>query len=198
MALTLYFHPQSRAVMTRWLLEEIGVPYALEPVAFDDGSMRAPEFLALNPMGKIPVVTDGDVVITETMAIAIYLADKYKQPNDLAPAIDAPERGEYLRWIAFQGAGVEAAMTQKSAGVALNRMQAGWGDFDLVVDVLKSRLSQAGPYLLGERFSAADVVLGGALDFAVKFQIFPDAPDYAGYLDRLRSRPAYQRVMPSG
>ncbi len=197
MTVKLYFNPQSRALTTRWLLEELGIPYEIAPVDYGDGSMRSPEFLALNPMGKIPVIVDGETVVTESVAIAIYLADKFKSPNDLAPAIDAPDRGEYLRWMAFQSAGVEPAMTQKGAGFEMDRMQAGWGDYDLVVDVIKDRLARAEPYLLGDRFSAADVVFGGAVNFAVKFQIFPDAPDYAGYLDRLRSRPAYQRAMPS-
>jgi glutathione S-transferase len=99
------YNPQSRAVMTLWLLEELGVSYDLKPVAYEDGSMRTSgSFLALNPMGKIPAIVDGETVVTETVAIAMYLADKYKANADLAPAIDDPRRGEYLRWIVFQAA----------------------------------------------------------------------------------------------
>jgi len=110
MSMKLYHNPQSRAAMMHWLLEEIGCPYELVPVQYDDGSMRAEPFLALNPMGKIPVLVDGDTVVTETVAIALYLADKFKSPNDLAPAISDATRGEYLRWIAFQSGAVEPAM----------------------------------------------------------------------------------------
>lgn len=195
MALKLYYNPHSRAAMTRYLLEELEIPYELAPVAYDDGSMRTPEFLALNPMGKIPVLDDDGVIITETTAIAIYLADKYKAPNDLAPGINEPERGEYLRWLAFVPGAIEPAMAQKSVGFEINRMQAGWGEFDLVVDVLKDRLARANPYLLGERFTAADAVLGGALNFAMMFEIFPKAAELTAYVERITSRPAFARAI---
>jgi len=163
-------------------------------VQYDDGSMRADSFLALNPMGKIPVLVDGDTVVTETVAIAIYLADKFKSPNDLAPAISDPQRGDYLRWIAFQSGAVEPAMMQAGGNFEVKREQAGWGSVDLVVDVLEQRISKASPWILGDTFTAADVVLGGALSWAVGWKLFEARPGFAAYLERLAERPAYQRV----
>ncbi len=198
MTIQLYHNAQSRAVMIHLLLEELGVPYELKHVAYDDGSMRSPEFLALNPMGKIPTLVDGEAVVTETGAIAIYLADKYKQPHDLAPALDDPRRGEYLRWLVFQGAAVDPAMMQAGAKFETTRQQSGWGDWELVVDVLEQRLAQADPWLLGDWFTAADVILGMALGWALRFELFPAKPAIAAYAGRLAQRPAFQRVFATG
>jgi glutathione S-transferase len=193
MSLTLYYNPQSRASTMRWLLEEIGAPYELAPVAYEDGSMRTPEFLALNPMGKIPVIVDDGVVVTETVAIAIYLCDKYKSPNDLAPAIDDPLRGPYLRWMVYYSAGVEPAITQKFAGFEMPRRTAGWGSYDLVVDVLRDLLGKADPWILGERFTAVDVVLGGGVNYGMTFDAFPKISEFTAYCERLMARPAVAR-----
>ncbi|MGC4027892.1 MAG: glutathione S-transferase [Steroidobacteraceae bacterium] len=193
MAVTLYYNPQSRAQLARWLLEEIGIPYTIAPVGYEDGSMRTPEFLAISPLGKIPAILDDGQAVSEQAAIAIHLADKYKAPHDLAPAIDDPQRGEYLRYIVFN-ANVEAAMTQKFAGFEVNPRQAGWGSYQLVVDVLQKWLSRADPWLLGERFTAADVVLGGGLNYAVMFGAFPALPEFTAYTGRLTARPAFLRA----
>lgn len=195
MAITLYHNPQSRAVMIHFLLEELGIPYELKRVNYDDGSMRTPEFLALNPMGKIPTLVDDDTVVTECAAIGIYLADKYKSPHDLAPAIDDPRRGEYLRWMLFQNTCIEGAMTQAAGKFDMRRQQAGWGTIDLVIDVLKQRLAKANPFLLGEWFTAADVLLGSATGWAVRFDVFPKAPELEAYLERIQSRPAFKVAM---
>lgn len=194
MALTLYFNPQSRAVMSRFLLEEIGVPYTVKSLSYEDGSFRSPDFLAINPMGKVPALTDGDVVVTETTAIAIYLADKYKTPNDLAPAIDDPRRGDYLRWLVFQGACFDSAMMAKSAKIDVPREQAGWGSPELVMQVLEERLSKADPWLLGDWFTAADVILGNAVSWGVQFKVFEATPAIAAYIERVTSRPAFARA----
>jgi glutathione S-transferase len=194
MSITLYYNPQSRARTMRWLLEELGVPYELSPVQYDDGSMRTPEFLALNPMGKIPVIVDDGVAVTETVAIAIYLCDKYKKPNDLAPGLNDPLRGTYLRWLVFYPAAVEAAMTQKFAGFEMNPRQAGWGSYELVVDVLKGLLAKSDPWILGKRFTAVDVVLGSGVSYAMQFGAFPKEPEFTAYCDRLLARPAYKRA----
>ncbi len=193
MAITLYYNPQSRAGGTRWLLEELGVPYGLKPVEYEDGSMRTPEFLALSPLGKIPLIVDDGQPVTESVAIAIHLADKYKSPNDLAPEISDPQRGEYLRWTVFYG-NVEAAITQKFAGFEMPRRQAGWGSYELVVEALQKRVAEASPWLLGDRFTAADVVLGGGINYAMMFKIFPELPEFKAYTDRLAARPAYKRA----
>lgn len=195
MALEFYYNPMSRAAMTRVLLEELGVEYVVKPVAYDDGSMRSPEFLAINPMGKIPVIVDNGVVVTETVAIAIYLADKYKTPNDLAPAIDDPRRGEYLKWLVFQSSCIDPAMMQAGAKFEMDRMRASWGSVDLVVDVLKDRLAQADPFLFGDWFTAADAILGTAVGWATQFDMFPKEPALMDYVQRVAARPAFQRAM---
>ncbi|MCP5467495.1 MAG: glutathione S-transferase [Sinobacteraceae bacterium] len=197
MPVTLYYNPQSRAQLARWLLEELGIPYTIAPVEYDDGSMRTPEFLAISPLGKIPAIVDDGKSVSEQVAVALYLADRYKSPNDLAPAIDHSQRGDYLRWMVFT-ANVEAAMTQKFADFQMNPRQAGWGSYDLVVDVLKKRIAQADPWLLGARFTAVDVVLGGGLNYAVKFGDFPALPEFTPYLERLTTRPAFARAAVAG
>ena len=192
--ITLYHNPQSRAAVAHWMLEELGIPYTLHRVNYDDGSMRTPEFLELNPMGKIPVLTDGSQVLTEIIAIGIYLADRYKTPKDLAPAIDDPMRGDYLRWIAFYAC-VEAAMTQASGQFEVPRAQAAWGSHELVVSVLDQRVAKAAPWLLGERFTMADVVLGSGVCWGLRFQAFDPKPALVSYAERLGARPAFQTVM---
>lgn len=194
MTLKLYYNPRSRALMTRWLLEEIGVAYELAPVDYEDGSMRTDEFLALNPMGKIPVIVDDGAVVAETVAIAIYLCDKYRTPNNLGVAIDDRRRGEYLRWLVFYSSGVEAAITQKIAGFEMPRSQAGWGSVELVVDVLRGYFAKADPWLMGERFTAVDVVLGGGVAYAMQFGAFPEVPEFTAYTERLMARPARVRA----
>ncbi|WP_421792420.1 glutathione S-transferase family protein [Hyphobacterium sp.] len=195
MSLEFYHNPQSRGAMTHWLLEEIGCDYTVKPVAYEDGSMRTPEFLAINPMGKIPAIKDGETIVTETTAIAIYLADKYKSPNDLAPALDDPRRGEYLRWIAYQSACIDPAMMQAGLKFETKRQQAGWGDVELVKDVLDQRLASTSPYLFGDWFTAADVLIGGALSWATRFEMFEMRENYKAYLDAVQSRPAFQKAM---
>ncbi len=195
MTIQLYHNPHSRAVMIHALLEEIGCPYELKHMSYEDGSLRSPEFLALNPMGKIPTLTDGDVVVTEVTAITIYLCDKYKEPNDLAPAIDHPQRGEFLRWVAFQTSAMDAAMMQANTKIEIDRQQAGWGSVDLVVDVLKQRLSKADPYLLGDWFTGADVVVASTLGWAMNFGMFPKDAELEAYVGRVMARPAMAKMM---
>jgi len=194
MTIKFYHNPQSRAALTHWLLEEIGTEYEIMPVAYEDGSMRTPEFLAINPMGKIPVIVDGDTIVTETTAIAIYLADKFKTPNDLAPGLDDKRRGEYLRWIAYQSACIDPAMMQANTKVEIPRQSAGWGSVELVIDVLDQRVAKASPYLFGEWFTAADVLIGGAIGWATQFGMFEMRESFKPYLEAVQSRPAFQKV----
>lgn len=195
MSLKFYHNPQSRAALTHWLLEELGVDYEIMPVDYEDGSMRTPEFLAINPMGKIPAIVDGDTVVTETTAIAIYLCDKYKSRNDLAPGLDDPRRGEYLRWICYQAGAIDPAMMQANTKVDIPRRSASWGDVDLVVDVLEQRVSKANPYLFGDWFTAADILIGGSLGWATQFGMFAMKPGFESYLETIRSRPAFRKTM---
>jgi len=188
-----FFHnPQSRGVMVHWLLEELGVEYEIVPVDFEDGSMRTPEFLAVNPMGKIPALLDGDIPVSETGAIAIYLADKYKSKADLAPALDDPNRAEYLKWLVFQSSSVDPAMMQAAMKTETNRRQAGWGNVETVCEVVETRLQTAEPYLFGQQITAADIILGAALYWAMKFDLFPRTPALEAYLDHLSQRPAFK------
>ncbi len=195
MTVQLFHNPQSRAVMMHWLLEELGIDYELVPVAYDDGSMRTPEFLEVSPLGKIPALRDGEVTVSDTIAITLYLADKYKSPNDLAPAIDDPRRGEFLRWLVFQASSIEPAMMQAGAQFETKRQSAGWGDVDTVVEALEARLSNADPWLLGDWFTAADLVVGGAVSWAMGWNLFPKKPAFEAYVERIKARPAYQKVM---
>jgi glutathione S-transferase len=187
----LFHNPQSRAVMIHWLLEEIGAPYELVRVEYEDGSMRTPEFLEISPLGKIPAILDGEVSVSDTCAIAIYLCDKYKSPNDLAPALDDPRRGDYLRWVAFQATAIDPAMLQAGSGFETRRQQAGWGDVDAVLDALATRLERANPYLFGDWFTAADLVVGGALAWALSFKLFPARPVFERYVGAVTHRPAF-------
>lgn len=195
MSVKLYHNPQSRATMTHWLLEELGVDYVLETVEYEDGSMRTPEFLKASPLGKIPAIVDGEVSVSDTPAIAIYLADKYKSPVDMAPGIDDPRRGEYLRWLIFQGTAIDPAMLQAGMKFETKRRQAGWGDVEAVVDALETRLADAKPYLFGDWFTAADLLVGGSLMWATRFELFEARPAMTRYIEAVTNRPAFARTM---
>ena len=195
MTVKLYHNPQSRATMTHWLLEELGVDYVLETVEYEDGSMRTPEFLKASPLGKIPALTDGDASVSDTPAIAIYLADKYKSPVNMAPGIDDPRRGEYLRWLIFQGTAIDPAMLQAGMKFETPRRQAGWGNVEAVIEALETRLETASPYLFGDWFTAADLLLGGAATWATRMGYFDARPATARYIEAVTSRPAFARTM---
>lgn len=195
MTVKLFHNPQSRAVMMHWLLEELGIDYELVPVEYEDGSMRSDDFFKVSPLGKIPALLDGEVSVSDTPAITIYLADKYKKPNDMAPDIDDPRRGDYLRWIAFQSTAIDPAMLQSGMKFETQRRQAGWGNVELVVDALETRLEAADPYLCGDWFTAADVVLGSGAAWANMFDLFPERPATKAYIDRLAERPAFVRTI---
>ena len=192
MALTLHYHPYSRAAGTLWALEEAGQPYALEVVDILQGAQKQPGLLSLNPMGKLPTLVDGDVVVTEAAAIALYLADRYA-PGRLAPALDDPRRGTYLRWSFFTPAVIEPAVMARSSGWEVKEVSAGWGSYAAMVAAAHSAIAQ-GPYLLGEQFSMADVVFGGMLRFLMSFQQIEPTPAFTAYVGRLDQRPAYQRA----
>lgn len=198
MTIKLYHNQQSRATMTHWLLEELGVDYVLETVEYEDGSMRTPEFLKASPLGKIPALIDGEVSVSDTPAIAIYLADKYKTPVDMAPGIDDPRRGEYLRWLIFQGTAIDPAMLQAGLKFETKRRQAGWGDVGAVVDALETRLADAKPYLFGDWFTAADLLVGGSLMWATRFELFEARPAMVRYIEAVTNRPAFAKTVGDG
>lgn len=192
--LVFYTHPMSRGRIVRWLLEEIGQPYRAEILDYGT-TMKAPAYLSINPMGKVPALKHGDVVVTECAAICAYLADAFPDAG-LAPPVGDPQRGSYYRWL-FYGAGpVEAATVNKALGFevpAERRGMAGYGSLSDVVRVLESAVS-GGPYLLGERFSAADVYLGSQIGWGLAFGTMEKRPAFESYWQRISTRPAAVRA----
>lgn len=189
-----FFHsPQSRSVGTHALLEELGADYDLHVLDLKAGEQRQPAYLAINPMGKVPAIRHGDALITEQPAVFMYLADLYPEAK-LAPPIGDPLRGPFLRWMVFYGSCFEPAVIDKS----LQREPAppstcGYGDYDIMLKTLTDQLEK-GPWLLGDTFSAADVLWGTALNWTVMFQLVPELPVIRAYIDRVLSRPAVQRA----
>jgi len=193
MNLTLFHAPNSRSGAARVLLEELGAPYDLHVLNLKKNEQRAPDYLAVNPMGKVPAIRHGDALVTEQPAVFIYLADLFPQAG-LAPAPGDPLRGPYLRWLAFYGSSFEPAITD----LAMKReptppMMCPYGDFDTMLATLTAQL-RAGPYLLGERFSAADVLWGISLGWATMFKLVPALPEVMAYIDRVSARPAARRA----
>ncbi len=191
------FHtnPQSRGRIARWMLEEVGQPYRTEVLEYGQ-AMKSPEFLAINPMGKVPAIVHRGVVVTETAAICAYLADAFPQ-SGLAPACDDPVRGSYLRWLFFAAGPVEAAVSAKAMDLLAPPEKAGmvgYGSFEQMLGTLEGVVAQASPWLLGERFSAADVYLGSQILWGLMFKSLPERPGFAEYAARLRARPAWQRA----
>ncbi len=190
---TLYHSPNSRSGGTRLLLEELGVPYALHVLNMKAGEQRQPAYLAVNPMGKVPAIKHGDALITEQVAIFIYLADLFPEAG-LAPPPGDALRGPYLRWLAYYGSCFEPAVVDR----ALKRDPAPpsmcpYGDFDTMLKTLTGQLAK-GPYMLGERFSAADVLWGSALTWITSFKLLPELPEIMGYVGRFNARPAVAAV----
>jgi glutathione S-transferase len=188
--LTLYHNPHSRSTVVHYMLHELGEPFEIVPIDLQKKDQKSPEFLKLNPMGKIPVLRDGDVLVTESPAILTYLADKYPKAG-LAPAIDAPERGPYLRWMFFYGSCLEPAATDHYMKRESPPSTVGWGKFDDVLDTVSAGL-EPGPWLLGDRFSAADVLMGSGIAYMMGFSIFPPRPEYVDYVARMEARPAHK------
>ena len=187
-----YFHPSSRGVTTHWMLAELDVPHEQIVVDFMAGENDTAEFRKINPMAKVPVLVDGAVVVTETAAICAYLADKFSD-RGFAPALDAPERGSYYRYLFFPGTTLEPMFTVNSLGVTeYSAQSAGWGDLQRCLATVEALTPEA-DWALGWQFSAADVVFGGMLDFAVQFGwLESPSPKVAAYVRRLKDRPAYQ------
>jgi len=192
MSIVLYHHPFSRAATVVWMLEEVGVPYELRWVDIMAGAHKQPELTALNPMGKLPVLTDGDAVVTEVAAIGLYLADRYSS-GKLAPALDDPARGTYLRWSLFAPSVIEPGAMAKLAGWSFKPGQAGWGDYETMIRAMEGAVSK-GDYLLGERFTMADVIFGGTLRYMLQFKMIEPSAPFRAYTERLGARPALQRA----
>jgi glutathione S-transferase len=193
--LTLYHAAPSRSSIVHWMLEELGEPYDLHLVSFKKGENLQPAYLAVNPMGKVPAVRHGDVVVTEAAAICAYLADEFSNARLNIPVGDG-RRGLYLKWLFFGPSCVEPAIMDRAypRREAPPRAALGYGDFETVMDVLAKATAAADPYLMGEQFTAADVVIGSGLRWATMFKLIPERPEFGAYLARLEQRPALQRA----
>ncbi len=191
-ALTFYTNPMSRGQIVRWMLEEVGAPS--EQVLLDYGTtMKASEYLAINPMGKVPAIRHGDAVVTECAAICAYLADAFPQAG-LAP--DPAHRGDYYRWLFFAAGPVEAAVTNKSLGFVVppdKAMMAGYGNFEAAMDGLEAAVAGK-TTIAGDRFSAADVYAGSQIGWGLMFNSIEKRPAFEAYWAGLRERPAYLRA----
>jgi glutathione S-transferase len=192
--LTFYTNPMSRGRIARWMLEEVGEPY--ETVMLDYGTtMKAPDYLAVNPMGKVPAIRHGDTVVTEAAAICAYLADMFPD-RGLAPPSGNKRRGDYYRWMFFAAGPVEAAVTGKSLGLlapADKSGMVGYGTFDDVIDTLERAVADCN-FLCGDQFSAADVYVGSQIGWGMMFGTIERRPAFADYVGRLQSRPAAVRA----
>ncbi len=187
----LYHCPQSRSETAFWMNEELGSICDIRLVNIREGDQKQHDFLAVNPLGKIPALKVNDVVITEAAAICAYLADAYPEKN-LAPEFNDPVRGAYFRWLFYGSACVEPAMLDKFSGtVRENPASVGHGNFSQVTEVI-ARALEDGPWLLGDTFSTADIVLGSTLNFAAMFGALERKPPFADYLERLAARPAFK------
>ncbi len=192
--LVFYTHPMSRGRIARWMLEEVGQPYRTEIVEYES-SMKAPAYLAVNPMGKVPALRHGETVVTEAAAICAYLADAFPAAG-LAPPLGDKARGPYFRWLFFAAGPVESAVTNKSLGFVVpegrSRM-AGYGSFGEVMNALEIAVSQ-GPYVAGEKFTAADVYFGSQIGWGLQFGTLDKRPAFEPYWQRISTRPAAIRA----
>jgi glutathione S-transferase len=193
--LTLYHAAPSRSSIARWMLEELGEPYDLHVLSLAKGEQQAPDYLAVNPMRKVPALKHGDAVITEAAAICTYLADEFPQARLNVPVGD-PRRGTYLRWLFFAPSCIEPAITDRAfpRKEEPRRGMLGYGDFDTVMAVVAAAV-EPGPYLMGEQFTAADVVLGSTLRWGMMFGLLPKRPEFVAYVGRLEQRPALKRAV---
>lgn len=189
----LYWAPRTRSFTALWMLEEAGQPYERVLIDITTGAQKSAEYLAINPMGKVPALKDGDATLAEAAAICAYIAERYPEVK-LAPAVGDPRRAKYLQWLFFAPGCIEPAMVQVATKLEMNPVAAGWGEVARVVDVLDQALAK-GPWILGEDFSAADVVIGSALNFSVRlFKMLPSRPSFDAYIGRCVARPAFQRA----
>lgn len=193
----LFWAPQTRSQRAIWMLEETGVDYEMERIALlSPDRVDSTEFLAASPMGKVPAIVDGDVSMSESAAICIYLADRYAS-GTLAPALHAPERGKYLYWMMYTPAVVEPSMSEKFNNVESNRHRSGWGDFDLMIETWDEAL-EGRDWIVADHFTAADVMLGSSAVFLRMFKMLPETKNLDAYADRCLARPAYRRAMEKG
>lgn len=191
--LTIFHSPQTRSTGIVILMEELGAPYTLQVLNMKAGEQREPAYLAINPMGKVPAAKHGEALITEQVALYIYLADLFPAAA-LAPAPNDPLRGPYLRWLVFYGSCFEPAIVDRSLQRAPgNLAMSPYGDFDTMWATVIGQLAN-GPYLLGERFCAADILWGTALKWITDYKLVPTVPEVMAYAGRIAARPSVTKV----
>ena len=186
-----YTNPMSRGQIARWMLEEIGQPYDMIILDYDT-TMKAADYLAINPMGKVPAIVHRGKTVTEAAAICAYLADAFPDTN-LSPPTD--QRTDYYRWLFFAAGPVEAAISNKALGLVVpeeHERSIGYGNFDQAIDTLEQAVS-GGRWICGDQFTAADVYVGSQIDWGLSFGTVPTRPAFEAYAARLRERPAYKR-----
>ncbi|HWW19587.1 MAG TPA: glutathione S-transferase family protein [Steroidobacteraceae bacterium] len=190
-----YTSPMSRGRMIQWMLEETGAPSRVELVDLQKNEQKNPKFLAINPMGKVPAIVHRGVVVTECAAICTYLADAFPAAQ-LAPKSDDPARGTYLRWMFFGAGCVDPGLMDRMLQRPTpERYQAlGYGRFEDMIAVLEKAITP-GPYILGERFSAADLYISAQIGFGLMTKTLEASPAFQAYAARCNDRPAYQRAL---
>jgi glutathione S-transferase len=192
--LLLYHAAPSRSATVRWMLEEVGEPYDIHLLKLAAGDNQKPDYLAVNPQGKVPALKHKGVVITEVAAICAYLADEFPRAKLAIPAGD-PRRGAYFSWLFFGPSCVEPAITDRAfprkepprAGAV------GYRDIETLADILAKAVAK-GPYLMGEQFTAADVVIGSGIRWGTMFKLIPERAAFKAYIERIAARPASQRA----
>ena len=192
--LTLYHASPSRSSIVLWMLEELGEPYDIKLLRLSEGDNLKPDYLAVNPMGKVPALDHNGTVITEVAAICTYLADAFPEKKLNVP-VDTPQRGVYLKWLFFGPSCIEPAVIDRAAPrkEEARRAMLGYGDFDTTMNVVAQAVVQ-GPWLMGDQFTAADVVIGAQVRWGMMFKMVPERPEFVDYAARIAARPAAQRA----
>ena len=192
--LTLYHAAPSRSSVTLWMLEELGHPYDLKLINLQAGENLKPDYLAINPMGKVPALKHGDTIITELAAICTYLADEFPDARLNVP-VGTPRRGVYLKWLFFGPGCLEQAVIDRAAPrkEGARRAMLGYGDFDTTMNVM-AKAVEKGPWLMGGQFTAADVVIGANIRWGMTFKMIPERKEFTDYAARIAARPAAQRA----
>ena len=191
--ITFYHNPMSRGRIVHWMLEEVGAPYDTQVLSFEKGEHKRPQFLALNPMGKVPTIVHRGVVVTEAAAICTYLADAFPEAR-LAPPVTDPRRGTYLRWLFFGAGCVEPALIDKMfSRPAVDRPGAlGYGSYEATLAALETAVASG--WILGGEFSAADVYIGSEINWGLGTKALEPRPAFERYAARCQERPAFQRA----
>lgn len=192
----LYWCPQTRALRISWLLEEAGIPFERVKVDIRDAAAKAdPAFRAISPLGKVPALEDGPARLTDSGAIALYVTDQYPQAK-LGPPVGDPQRAAFLQWVTFNNSMLEPAMVEKFQKFAPNPVAHGYGSYDAVLQTFRDGIANSGgDWILGSRFTAADVLLGTAANWFIQFGLEPNDELLKAYVARCAARPAYQRAM---